>query len=427
MSKITLENYFDISKFLEDKKELDFKRYQENRVYDEDKQNELSQLINYYEFEGATKESSYLSHLKDIKKVFLVVAFLLGFAFTYIYFDKEINIKIYSLFSIALPSFYLLFLFFKVFMYKYPENEDNSLLNTFLTKYSNFKPKHNHILKTYSNLMFIEAGISYTLGVLISTVIIFWAYSITFYSESTYLQDSMESNKTEILKTTSEKQTKEIKSQQFYSMLITFFIFMVIVLKILLRISAKKALDKTIKNTLLKDAELFFDVMQTTVGIDENKIEYNSNAKTKDKSVVKYQETDDSYDDMYILYYQLKDEVLDKVDFDFSKDEELRDKSSQSYTFALFKQLKKDRETISKLGNLVMIFTSPQSSADETFKQDIKDILKRDSVHQIWVVPLIEKNSRFVASKKGDEKYDEYRKQINKNINDTRVRLYNEK
>jgi hypothetical protein len=78
-----------------------------------------------------------------------------------------------------------------------------------------------------------------------------------------------------------------------------------------------------------------------------------------------------------------------------------------------------------------LIFTSPESIPDNTFKEDIKPISDREDVKQIWIIPLIEgSEDNYIVLKEGygkyyDSKYNDWKNKIDKI--QSKVRLYNEK
>jgi len=419
MANITIKDYFTLSEILKNQDNKTIQDYQKSINYQYNKDEKLKELYKFYD-NFKDKQSfniNLFEKLNNIKKILLTIIFLISFFITYNYFDNEINIKTYLLFSVALPLIYSLFTLIKITRYKYPQKDETSFLNTFIKKISsNFENKHNHILKTYSIVMFVEIGISYAVGILVATMIIFWSHSITFYSETSYSSTN----------TTIEKiQTKKdrvIVSKSYWSKLITLLIFLVISLKIVLRYFANKVLQKTINNSLEEQAQLFFDVMQTNTNIYKNSIDKEDNTVNKQEFYIQIEKNQSSI--YHKLYYEIEFEDAKNIEF---KDDTLKEKSFKEYSFALFDRDDEDEEVLQELSNLVLIFTSPESLADETFKNYIQQMLQNPNIVQIWILPLVQQENKLILSKKGDEKYFDYKKKIEKMINNDRVSLYNER
>jgi len=419
MTNMTIENYFNISKILKTKKLKDFQAYQKKVNYTYNKDEKFNELNKFYK-DVNDKNSSYdtiFKQLNSIRKLVLIVIFLITFLFTYNYFTTEINVKTYLLFSVALPLLYSVFALTKVITYKYPQKYEVSFLNSFLKRISSsFDKKHNHIIKTYSIVLLIEMGISYALAILVATMIIFWSQSITFYSQTTY-------NAKSHVKDLINKQDRVIESKSFYSKVITIAILFVIFLKIILRYFAIKIMNKTILNSLEEQAKIFFDLMQQNTLIYKKEIPKEKSFTKIEKNSLKI--VNNSFSDIYYkLYYEIDFDEIKKIVFN---DDTLDKKTLKEYSFALFDQEDEDDKVLSSLQNLILIFASPESLADETFRGYIKQMLQKDNIVQIWILPLVRDNDNYILAQKGDSKYLDWKDKIENIIDDDRVSLYNER
>jgi hypothetical protein len=282
--------------------------------------------------------------------------------------------------------------------------------------FSKIDNRHNHVLKTYSLLTLVDIGISYAVGILVATVIIFWAHSITFYTESSY-----DANDTFQTLQTTEK-NRVIESKSYYSELITGLIVIVIFLKLLLRYFALKRVKKTIFNSLEEQGELFFEVMKKNIEITENHSEHKQLISKEDKSLRESKSVENL--DYIKLYYEMELDLAKNIEF---YDDKLEGKSFDEYAFALFDKEEEDEKILEELQNLVLIFTSPESLADETFRVYISEILQNSHVEEIWILPLVQSDGKYILADKSDEKYPDWRDKIENIIADERVSLYNEK
>jgi len=411
---ISIKKYFDISSFLETKQRRDFIKYQKSLENYDDKKR-VEELLTFYK---ASQEKEHDSNLFEsllfMKKSLLIILFIMTFVVSYNFFDREINIKTYLLFSVGLPLLYTLFALIQIIKYKYPQKDEKSYLNSFMKKiFAKIDNRHNHVLKTYSLLTLVDIGISYALGLLSATVIIFWAHAITFYFEGSY-----DANDT--LQTT--QINRVIESSSYYAELITLLIIVVIALKLLLRYFALKRVNKTILNALEEQGEMFFEIMKKNIHISQNQFQQKE-VISKESKVLRDKGSMHNVD--YVkLYYEMELNLAKNIEF---YDERLKDKSFKEYAFALFDKEEEDEKILDELENLVLLFTSPESLADETFKVYISDILETSRVEEIWVLPLEEDNGKYVLSHKDNAKYSDWKEKIENIIADERVSLYNEK
>jgi hypothetical protein len=412
---ISIKKYFDISSFLENKQREDYKRYQKSlENYDDAKR--VKELLTFYKVsQEKESDSNLFEYILLMKKSLLFIVFIITFVISYNFFDKEINIKTYLLFSVGLPLFYTFFALIQVIRYRYPQKDEKSYLNSLIKKiFSKIDNRHNHVLKTYSLLTLVDIGISYALGLLSATVIIFWAHSITFYFEGSYdANDTLQTSHINRL----------IESSSYYAEMITFLIIVVIALKLLLRYFALKRVNKTILNSLEEQGELFFEVMKKNVYISQKSAsDKKTIEKEKSDTVVSHESMENS--DYFKLYYEMELDLAQNVEF---YDENLDGKSFNEYAFALFDKEEEDEKTLEVLQNLVLLFASPESLADETFRLYISEMLENTNIDEIWVIPLVAQGEKYILANEGDEKYSDWRDKIENIIADERVSLYNEK
>lgn len=442
MQNITLEKYFNISEILGRKTKEDFEKYRDklhSEKHEYNKNDKIKELLKYTAQYKENQTSEVFEYLANIKYILLITT-VFTFIVTYLFFDRDININEYLIFSVLLPFAYFIWLAYSYSQYRRGVKVEQSIVSNILKRKFNTEDfdKHSQPLKTYSLLVLCKIGIAYSLGVFLSTFIMFNVHSITFYTASTYqaeeTTDNIEvpnnvkgadTNKT--IKIIKSNSGREIMPQQSGSILITILIIVVIVLKLIIWFFANRNLNQSINDSLLLQGNVFFNVMEQNVVVKQKTSQENTSPKKVVNTNNNTLDNNFSLLDYYVLYYQIDLNVRDKIDFDFSNDIELNNKTSESFSFAIFDKEDEDENVISKLGNLVLIFTSPESSTDNTFKDDIKLILKQEKIKQIWILPLVESNNSYCLAQKGDDKYDEWQKQINKNVKNDKVRLYNEK
>ncbi len=443
MEKLNIEKYFKISNFLKSKNEKDFKLYRQN-FYKKDKtykdREKLAYLFEYYKSENSEENEAekIIGSIEFFEKLLFIVFFILAFAITFLFYNKEVNVYLYLLSSVFLPLAYLLYLAYRHFSYKFPSKRaEFSFLNELLKKkFKDFKDEHSYVIKTYSVMVFIKTGISYTLGVLLATILIFSVYKVTFYTETTYgandyieVIEGKKTNKVEANSNTKENiSTGQRKhySSAYWSRLITIVLFIMIALKIVLYFLARRNNRKTIKQALEKQGKDFFNILKTTVYIGGNK-EY----KQKDISFYKEKEPknkisdkNENIENFYILYYQIDENEQDNIQFDIVEENKyLKNKNFYTYSYGLFEQEDEDLNTLEKLDNLVIVYTSPQTIPDESFKEDILRIKNGTKVRNIWIVPLKDEDEKLFLLKKDDKDYAKWEKIIKK-IDDVNIRIH---
>ena len=413
-----LKNYFCISNFL-----THFES-QENNIcnikIDNNKPfKSITKLYQKYE-KQETCHSTLYEFLKHTRTILLWLIFIAVMIFSFISIQKSINIKIYLIFGIIIPFLYLLYVAGQTLFYKFPNKEESSLIDFFAKKDPQYDRRDTHVFKTFTTLLFVEMGIVYTFSILLSTIFIFWAYSIEFYSESSYaFLDPVK-----IWFGTTNSSGHAVLPQHFFAIAITLSIVILLLLKSLIWLLAKKNLQKAIKQALLQKAQTLIEKSSQSV-----KIQISNNMKKTTESFETQTSAEKTIDHSHydLLFYQFEfdKKIIDILEF--KNDSDLSNLNAEHYNFALFGEEEKDTKTLQKLQNLVIVITSPQTLPDNTFKGDMLAILETNRVRQIWIIPLVEKDGIFQKAYKGDYLYEEWQKQINETIGDYRIRLYNEK
>lgn len=196
-----------------------------------------------------------------------------------------------------------------------------------------------------------------------------------------------------------------------------------IILKIVLYFLARRNNIKTIKQALVNQGEDFFNILKTNadigLSVDDNEdILLTNQAQNKlnieeKRSLKKY----------YILYYEINPEDQSKIQYNISNEENLKNKEFSSYSYCLLKKVKDDINTLKELSNLVIIYTSPETIPDETFKENIIEILTKTQTNDIWIIPLKDEFGKLQLLRKNDKDYNKWDDMI-KNINNNHIRIH---
>ena len=418
MYKLDLKKYFYISNFIKRFKEQSSSTLDVKFNYN----NPLKNIVALYEkyAKDEDRHSSLYDFFRHSRTIVLWVIFITIMLFSFIEIQKSINIKIYLIFGLFLPFIYLLYIAWQTLFYKFPNKEEYSLLDSLAKKYSEYDKRDTHVFKTFNTLLLVEIGIVYTFSTLLSTIFIFWAYSIEFYTESTYaFLDPVK-----IWFHTENSSGHALLSQHFFAIAITISIVIILLFKSFIWLLAKRNLQKAMKEALLQKAETLLQNFSQSVAIEVSKDETKSieNFETQ-------KETSQNIDrSQYILlFYQFEgdEKIIDILELKNNSD--LENLKVKYHNFALYGEEENDSKTLKELQNLVIVVTSPETLPDNTFKYDMLTLLDTKRVRQIWIIPLVEKDGVVQKSYKGDYLYEEWQKQINDTINDYRIRLYNEK
>ena len=418
MYKLDLKNYFTISKFLSHFEKRNTNECDVELTYADP----LENIAKLYEQCRKEKDrhSSLYEFIKHSHTLVLWFVFIAVMFFSFVGIQKSVNIKIYLVFGLLMPFVYLLYVAWQTLFYKFPNKEENSLMAFFAKRYDEFDNRDSHVLKTFTTLLFVEVGIVYTFGILLSTVFIFWAYSVEFYSESSYA--FLDPIKLWFGATNDSGHT--VLPQHFFAIAITLSIVALLILKTFVWFLAKRNLQKAMKQALLQKAQTLLQKFSQSV-----KIEVSSNVSKTTESFEaqksRVQNIDRSRYDL--LFYQFEgDEKVVEI-LELQNDADLENLNAAYHSFALYGAEQEDNKTLEELQNLVIVVASAQTLPDNTFKGDMLSILETNRVRQIWVIPLVEKDGVVQKAYKGDYLYEEWQKQINETINDYRIRLYNEK
>ena len=440
--KLDFEQYLKVSEFLNNKKSEDFKNYKKefckkNSEYNS--KDELKYLLEYYDRESINKDESQniLQIMIILKRILIGFAFSLGLILTVLYYDndKKVDIGLYSITSVIFPLLYFLYLAYIHFSYKFPKKNEPSILNLFLkNKFENFKDELSHVLKTYSTMLWIKSVIYYSIGALITTMLVFKLAGVTFYSGTAYGANDYEKSNQQIEKIISldknltnnkisNNSPKKDESSAYWSRVITAVLIIMIILKIVLYFLARRNNIKTIKQALVNQGEDFFNILKTNadigLSVDDNEdILLTNQAQNKlnieeKRSLKKY----------YILYYEINPEDQSKIQYNISNEENLKNKEFSSYSYCLLKKVKDDINTLKELSNLVIIYTSPETIPDETFKENIIEILTKTQTNDIWIIPLKDEFGKLQLLRKNDKDYNKWDDMI-KNINNNHIRIH---
>ena len=440
--KLDFEQYLKVSEFLNNKKSEDFKNYKKefykkNSEYNS--KDELKYLLEYYDRESINKDESQniLQIMIILKRILIGFAFSLGLILTVLYYDndKKVDIGLYSITSVIFPLLYFLYLAYIHFSYKFPKKNEPSILNLFLkNKFENFKDELSHVLKTYSTMLWIKSVIYYSIGALITTMLVFKLAGVTFYSGTAYGANDYEKSNQQIEKIISldknltnnkisNNSPKKDESSAYWSRVITAVLIIMIILKIVLYFLARRNNIKTIKQSLVNQGEVFFNILKTNadigLSVDDNEdILLTNQAQNKlnieeKRSLKKY----------YILYYEINPEDQSKIQYNISNEENLKNKEFSSYSYCLLKKVKDDINTLKELSNLVIIYTSPETIPDETFKENIIEILTKTQTNDIWIIPLKDEFGKLQLLRKNDKDYNKWDDMI-KNINNNHIRIH---
>ncbi|SFV54881.1 hypothetical protein MNB_SM-6-1340 [hydrothermal vent metagenome] len=413
-----LKNYFCISQFL-----AHFEKQENNRLSIKiDRNKPLKSIEKLYQTynEQEVCHSALYEFFKHTRTILLSLIFTIVMLFSFISIQKSINIKIYLVFGIIIPFLYLLYVAWQTLFYKFPNKEESSLVAFFAKKYPQYDRRDTHIFKTFTTLLFVEMGIVYTFSILLSTIFIFWAYSIEFYSESSYA--FLDPVKIWFGVTNGSGHT--ILPQHFFAIAITLSIIILLLLKSFIWLLAKKNLQKAMNQALLQKAQTLLQQLSQSVEIQVSNNTKNTieNFETQTKAE---QQIDRSHYDLLFYQFTFNEKIVNILEL--QNDSDLSNLQAEYYSFALYGEEQEDDKTIKKLQNLVIVVTSPQTLPDNTFKDDMLAMLETNRVRQIWIIPLVEKDGIFQKAYKGDYLYEEWQKQINETIGDYRIRLYNEK
>lgn len=418
MYRLNFKDYFCISKFLARFEQRDINILNVKLPYNDPLKN-ISELYKKYA-EDEDRDSTLYEFFRHTRTIILWLIFIAVMSFSFVSIQKSINIKIYLIFGLVVPFVYLLYVAWQTLFYKFPNKEESSLVAFFAKKYPEYDKRDTHVLKTFTTLLLVEMGIVYTFSILLSTIFIFWAYSIEFYSESSYaFLDPIK-----MWFGTADSAGHAVLPQHFFAIAITLSIVILLLLKSFIWFLAKRNLQKAMKQALLQKAQPLLQKFSQSVAIE---ISNNEKKTTENFEIQKNrsQNIDRSQYDLLFYQFELDEKVVDILEL--QNDSDVANLNAAYYSFALYGGEQEDSKTLKELQNLVIVVASAQTLPDNSFKGDMLTILETDRVRQIWIIPLVEKDGILQKAYKGDYLYEEWQKQINETIGDYRIRLYNEK
>lgn len=435
MLKLNFEQYLKVSEFLNSKNLEDFKNYKKefyknNTNYDSEEK--LKYLLEYYDKKSINKDESQniLENIFILKRILMGFALFIGFLLTVLYYDKEVDVGLYIITSVIFPLSYFSYLAYRHFSYKFPTKNEPSILNLYLKKnfknFKNIKEELSHVLKTYSTMLWIKSAIFYSIGALITTMLIFNFVGVKFYSGNTYGANDYEKSyqQTQNINLTNNKistnNLKKDESSAYWSRVITAALIIMIILKIVLYFLARRNNIITIEQALIKQGEDFINILEKNVDIGSN--ETNNKKDNPFENKPQSSSEQEEYNKYYILYYQINSDKQSKIQYNISNEENLKNKIFNSYSYGLFGKKEDDILTLKKLNNLVIVYTSPETIPDERFKKEMIEILK-SNVTDIWIVPLKNDNDKLELLRKDDKDYKKWEKVI-VNIDNNHVRIH---
>lgn len=435
--KLNFEQYLKVSEFLNSKNSEDFKNYKKEfckNGCEYKREEKLEYLKEYYKEESIKKDGSQniLEDIFILKRILIGFALFFGFLLTVSYYEKEVDVGLYIITSVIFPLSYFFYLVYRHFSYKFPDKYEPSILNKVLKiKFENFKDDLSHVLKTYSTMLWIKLAIFYSIGALITTMLIFNLVGVKFYSGNTYGANDYEKSyqQTENVNlldknlTNNKISTNSIKkdeSSAYWSRVITAVLIIMIILKIVLYFLARRNNIKTIEQALINQGEDFFNILEKNVDIGSNETNNKEDNPFENKRQSRLEQ--EEYNKYYILYYQINSDKQSKIQFNISNDDYLKNKIFNSYSYGLFGKKEDDILTLKKLNNLVIVYTSPETIPDERFKKDMIEILE-SNVTSIWIVPLKNDNDKLELLRKDDKDYKKWDK-MTRDINNNHIRIH---
>lgn len=434
--KLNFEQYLKVSEFLNSKNSEDFKNYKKE-FYKKNSEykigEKLKYLLEYYDGKSINKDESQniLEDIFILKRILIGFALFLGFLLTVLYYEKEVDVGLYIITSVIFPLSYFFYLVYRHFSYKFPKKYEPSILNRVLKiKFENFKNELSHVLKTYSTMLWIKSAIFYSIGALITTMLIFNLVGVKFYSGNTYGANDYEKSyqQTENINLLDKNLTnnkisnnslKKVESSAYWSRVITAVLIVMIILKIILYFLARRNNIKTIEQALINQGKDFFNILEKNVDIGSNETNNKEDKPFENKPQSRLEQ---EYNKYYILYYQINSDEQSKIQFNISNHDYLKYKTFNSYSYGLFGKKEDDILTLKKLNNLVIVYISPETIPDERFKKNMIEILE-SNVTDIWIVPLKDDNDKLELLRKDDKDYKKWEKVI-ANIDNNHVRIH---
>lgn len=456
MKKISLEKYFDIYSFLDQKSNEDFENYRKEIHGSKGGfgSKDIEEIVKYYEKEknNSHDQPSQYHVLVAIKKALVLLSAIVGILVGFILTSSSLNINVFLLFSIGFPFLFILFSIYKFLSYKKPNKPEPSFFTEEFIIKKIIKPYfdnsyeaddgHNHVYYAYMIQFLQFMSIAYLLGVLVSSVIIFAFIYVPFHYNSTYnitpeAQSIIVSiisfpwsgwlpiavpNYELISQTGGFEEIKEQAKNGAWAGFITMAMFFWVILpRLVLYLLATRRLNDRINQALKNKAQDLLEIISQKTDISYqpvNQLDKQTNQKSIDTKNEESLNTL-SLKDYYILCYQHDLQECAEAIEALKKKTIFDNKSCEAYSFSLFKQEDKDIETLKKIGNKIVIIPSPQSIPDETFLDEIKKIFELEFVKEILVVPLDDSYSELPEL---NQRYQDYKDKIS-NLKNEKVSL----
>ncbi len=372
---------------------------------------------------------SFVSKVELLSQVVLGMAFCIGLLFGVLFFQKSININLFLVLSIIVPFVFMIVSGLRIFLYRFPLKKERTFFDYFLSEEMKINAEDSHVLKLYSFMVFQKAAIAYAFGILLSTMFLFFVNKVDFNYDNTYdLSVAFEQKFVDFFAILWSWFSPEFVPQlgdidQSRGSFAVFILLSIVLWNILPRALLLGVVYGKYHRAILNAFELktkkLRQLLEHSVQVHRSSLEEK---KLQEKSPIQIVRKNFHVKTIYRLFYEMDpcEIVLDE--------KTLIDKPQKSFAVATFDiEEEEEKRIINELENLVIVFPSPQTLPDESFKSFLKKILQNEAVLQIWVVVTIQTQYGIEIALKSDKNYAEWHYQINRVINDLRVRLYHER
>jgi len=449
---INAKKYFDIATLLSVKTENDFSQYRKN-VHEKqgtfDKNNLIEELQKYSLENIQEDDTIYYRSLQRVRNWLFGCTIVFAIFLSFLFIGNSIDINLFLLKAIVIPFIFMFVSWIGIMRYKYPNKKVDSTLIKMLNKIPSLKfdNKYYHIYKAYFVQVFQIAGILFSVTILVCTILLLLFTSISYSYETTIIDILWEQKiiilfaspwswampsfvpDLELIKIAFLGDDAFIKNtpQRVWAVFqIMSIVTWIVIPRIIVWFLAKKVLAQVLCTSLEVQGEVFWkSIFKKSEYSKMEKVEVVE--KENEQSAVAPNISNTLYKDFYNIYYELTIQESQNIDFVYD-DRNLDKKTFRSFTLGNFEEEEQDEITLEKLGNLVLVFVSPASLPDESFKDQLKKILTNENVQQIWVAPLIQiEEEKYRLANRRDEEYSEWRYQINQILANKKVKLYNER
>jgi len=435
---ITVENYFKISELLEKSKTIDFELFRgdvfkKGGVFSSDN---LETIFSFYEY--AKKEQQpqgFVFKILAYKKLVYLLAFTVGVVCGFLLLGKELDVNKFLFWSLFLPFTFMVWGFFQLVFYNYPTKQEHSLFDSLLKKYMGEKyntQRYNHIIKLLTTQTYYTAVIFYALGSLVVAFYTSFFNAVHFSYSSTF--SFVYQYEERVLHFIAAPWAyivpwavphKGCDDGTWAAFLFFALVVWVVLPRLVLMLLSKKVLQKAMQNSLEHQAHELLRVVATSAKTNVQEHPFGEFLQEADEH---YEQTgtkhaEQNTQSIFYIFYEM--ERLEYERLSFKLPHYLREKKVEKYSLGLWEQ-EDELEVITALENLVLVFCSPQSLPDETFKEMLKTIRKNKVVQQIWVVPLIEEDGMYKKATPYDRGYEDYKIHIQR-LEDDKIRLFDDR